>query len=274
MEKEFWSYFNYLIFDLPEVKEHDMDLIFYLRDRKTEYIKEIIVKDLNAGRAYVFDNLRTANERLNYIDYLRELNPGNRGLVSVQCDLNYFVDDLISVLFYYSPEDLKNEEIRHIARKHCTVQVYEIYFEGFLIDDEQPKNSITFDSPETLEKVFDSLKGYFPGKEKELSGVLNGEKATEPLYWPGDQKQFTEIFRRLKFNGKLLNQSTEIKDWLCFNFIYQFRRGAVKEQRPFNPSTIHDFLTKYKGDLARNKRVKTFDWLEYISHEQNLDDKK
>lgn len=268
MEKEFWSYFNYLTSDLPEVKEHDSDLIFYLRDRKAEYIKEIIVKDLNAGRAYVFDNLRTAQEKLNYIDSLRELNPENRGLISVQCDLNYFTDDLIGVLFYYSPEDLKNEEIQHIARKHCTVQVYESYFEGFLIDDEQPTNPINFDSPDTFEKVFNSFKGYFPGKEKELLTVLKGDKITAPLYWPSDQKRFTEIFRRLKFNRKLLNQSTEIKDWLCTNFIYEFKKGATKEQRPFNPSTVWDFLTKSRGDLAKNKRLESFEWLEYVRHDK------
>ncbi len=132
-----------------------------------------------------------------------------------------------------------------------------------------PKTALIFDSPETLEKVFDSFKGYFPGKEKELLTALKGDKITAPLYWPSDQKQFTEIFRRLKFNGKLITQSTELKDWLCSNFIFEYKKGATREQRPFNPSTVWDYLTKSIGDLAKNKRLESFEWIEYKSHYQN-----
>lgn len=265
MEKEFWSYYNFVAFDLPKVKKYEVDLLYYLRDKKTEYLKQIITKDINTGRMYVFDNLNTASENLNHLEYLRHIEPTDKSLIGLQCQLNYLVDDLITILHYYSHKDLENENIKEIARKHCTVQIYE----GIFIDEEQPIYPLIFDSPETLDKVFDSLKGYFPGKEKELLTVLKGDKITAPLYWPSDQKQFTEIFRRLKFNGKLITQSTELKDWLCSNFIFEYKKGATREQRPFNPNTVYDFLTKSSGDLAKKKRIKSFEWIEYISHKQN-----
>jgi hypothetical protein len=124
---------------------------------------------------------------------------------------------------------------------------------------------ISFSSPEIIEKLHTVLKGYFLNKESELLKVFQGEALTEKLLFPHNQNKFVELFKRVKYNGYLLNTPTEIRDWICSNFCFRFKKGTVEETRDFNQNSVWDILTKDK-DPAKKERICNLEWLPYKSH--------
>ncbi|GAB4471384.1 MAG: hypothetical protein OHK0057_14960 [Thermoflexibacter sp.] len=127
---------------------------------------------------------------------------------------------------------------------------------------------ITFKNSETIDKIHSELKGYFPNKEAELLKALQGEQLSEFLLFPHNQNKFVEVFKRLKYNGFLLSTPKETKDWICSTFTYQYQKGNKKEVRKFNPSTVHDILTKDKGEPTKKERICIVDWLPYKNYLQ------
>lgn len=125
---------------------------------------------------------------------------------------------------------------------------------------------ISFNSPQIIISLHNELKGYFQGKEAELKKALQGEQLKEFLLFPHNQNKFVEVFKRLKYNGFLLNTPKEIKEWICSTFTYQYQKGNKKEVREFNTSTVHDILTKDKGEPTKKERICIVDWLPYKSH--------
>lgn len=122
---------------------------------------------------------------------------------------------------------------------------------------------ITFKNSETIEKIHSELKGFFPNKEAELLKALQGEQLSEILLFPHNQNKFVEVFRRLKYNGFLLNTDTEIKNWICTTF--QFVKKGFAEPQPFNESSVWDNLNKGKGEPTKKERICITDWLPYKS---------
>ena len=119
---------------------------------------------------------------------------------------------------------------------------------------------ISFSSNDTLDKVYEALKGYFKGNEAKFRMALECKKLDIHLLFPSNQNKFVEVFLRLKYSGFLLSKPKEIKEWLCSNFAFQYHRGDIKEVRKFNPSTVNDILTKEKGLPSKRERIK-IDWL-------------
>lgn len=122
---------------------------------------------------------------------------------------------------------------------------------------------ITFKNSETIEKIHSELKGYFPNKEAELLKALQGEQLSELLLFPHNQNKFVEVFRRLKYNGFLLNTDTETKNWICATF--QFVKKGFTEPQPFNESSVWDNLNKGKGEPTKKERICITEWLPYKS---------
>ncbi len=157
-----------------------------------------------------------------------------------------------------------------------SIKVLNRYKEAFLKElkpqqTEKPKPKlnealISFSSAETIESLHNELKGYFQGKEAELKKALKGEQLQEFLLFPHNQNKFVEVFKRLKYNGFLLSTPKETKDWICSAFNYQYQKGNKKEVREFNTSTVHDILTKDKGEPTKKERICIVDWLPYKSH--------
>ena len=125
---------------------------------------------------------------------------------------------------------------------------------------------ISFSNTEIIESLHNELKGYFKGKEAELKKALQGEQLQEFLLFPHNQNKFVEVFKRLKYNGFLLSTPKETKDWICSTFTYQYQKGNKKEVREFNTSTVHDILTKDKGEPTKKERICIVDWLPYKSY--------
>jgi hypothetical protein len=122
---------------------------------------------------------------------------------------------------------------------------------------------ITFKNTETIEKIHFELKGYFSNKEAELLKALQGEQLSEILLFPHNQNKFVEVFRRLKYNGFLLNTDTETKNWICTTF--QFVKKGFAEPQPFNESSVWDNLNKGKGEPTRKERICITEWLPHKS---------
>lgn len=122
---------------------------------------------------------------------------------------------------------------------------------------------ITFKNSETIDKIHSELKGYFPNKEAELLKALKGEQLSELLLFPHNQNKFVEVFRRLKYNGFLLNTDTETKNWICTTF--QFVKKGFTEPQPFNESSVWDNLNKGKGEPTKKERICITEWLPYKS---------
>jgi len=125
---------------------------------------------------------------------------------------------------------------------------------------------ITFKNTETIEKIHSELKGYFLNKEAELLKALQGEQLNEILLFPHNQNKFVEVFRRLKYNGFLLNGDKEIMNWICTTF--QFVKKGFAKPQPFNESSVYDILNKGKGEPTKKERICITEWLPYKSHLQ------
>jgi hypothetical protein len=124
---------------------------------------------------------------------------------------------------------------------------------------------ILFNDPAIIEKLHRELKGYFQNKESDLLKALRGERLGEFLLFPDRANKFVEVFKRLKYNGYLTSAPINIKNWICSNFKYQFERGGVREVRNFNVETVHEILTKEKGEPKKSERICEPDWLPYKS---------
>lgn len=124
---------------------------------------------------------------------------------------------------------------------------------------------IFFDKPKTIELLFDELKGYFPEKNTELKKALNGERLNKPLLFPHNGNRFVEVFRRLQYNGKLLNYLTEIRNWICLNFTFRYKKGTMESTKNFNKSTVYDILRGKEGtEPTKNQRLlQNVEWLPY-----------
>ena len=171
-------------------------------------------------------------------------------------------------------------ELKYIKALKNWLQIHKEYFNEITpllkalppqqankIKPELPEKSISFNSPEIIEKLFAELQGYFPEKKSELLKALKGEHLDELLLFPHNQNKFVEVFKRVKYNGYLLSTPTEIRNWICANFTYRYKKGNKTEVKNFNTSTVWDLLTKDK-DVSKKERICITDWLPYKSHLQ------
>lgn len=133
---------------------------------------------------------------------------------------------------------------------------------------------ILFNSAEVIEKIYDELKGCFKGNEAELKRALKGEQLETKILFPNNQNKFVEVFSRLKYNNYLVSTPKLINEWIRLNFSYQSQKGGRIEVREFNKNTIHDILTKCKGEPTINERICVPDWLPYKTYSVRKQEKK
>lgn len=136
---------------------------------------------------------------------------------------------------------------------------------------EKFKNSIIYKNDEIIKKIHSELKGYFLNSEQELLNLLEGEQVLEKLYFPHNQNKLVEVFRRLKYNGFILSNDTEIKNWICSNFM--FRKQKFEEPQSFNENSVWDILSKGKGEPTKEQRI-YIEWLPYKNKIQLVREKE
>jgi hypothetical protein len=190
--------------------------------------------------------------------------------------------EIVEYLAIYQPDIFKGSK-RELIKQY--LPPYNLIRKQFEANnsDQQPKEPKPEPEPTTTdqiflkfktkadrENVFDILKVYFEGQEKELLATIEN-KPTKPLLWPLSTKQLTEFFRRLEYNAVLFNNLTDIKVWLCANFLFK-DKGEIKQ---LNPETVWTYLSKEKGNLSKTKRIGSeIDWLPYLNHHQQQENKK
>lgn len=139
------------------------------------------------------------------------------------------------------------------------------------IEKQLPKmieKSIRFSDTEIIETLHSLLSGYFENYENELLKVLKGDQIEKLLLFPSNQNKFVEVFKRAKYNGFILSSSTEIKSWICSNFMYTKTKGVSKTLEKFNPNSVWDILTKDKGQPKPSERICVCDILPFKSYSQ------
>jgi hypothetical protein len=108
--------------------------------------------------------------------------------------------------------------------------------------------------------LFRELSYFFQEVDHELlMQLLQGDTAERKLFFNGNQNRLVEVFRRLKYNGFLVETWTGIRDWLCNNFLYLSKTGV----RNLNPHSVWDILSKAKGEPSPKSRICKLEWIPY-----------
>ncbi len=122
---------------------------------------------------------------------------------------------------------------------------------------------LIFNSPENKNKLFDLIKDLFPGREVDLMSAFEGKEIDQKLLFKGQQNIIGELFRRIKLNGFITSNDTQITNWLIEYFEYVNSQGETPVNRILNQSTIYDLINKGKGIPPKNKRICQVEWLPF-----------
>lgn len=229
--------------------------LLHLKELEKIKLKDLKSKDLREGTI----------SQLKYILHEREFKLGSKGLLDlvfnkvplIFTEKNIFDYGYWNGIIYSIDDIIKKAGLTLDELKTSEPQQNEKQ------KPELNRKLITFKNSETIDKIHSELKGYFLNKEAELLEALQGEKLSEILLFPHNQNKFVEVFRRLKYNGFLLNTDTETKNWICTTF--QFVKKGFTEPQPFNESSVWDNLNKGKGEPTKKERICITDWLPYKS---------
>lgn len=227
---------------------------FFLQNQKVydEVIKPVRIRGIKKGAIYItaqqYKDVVLNNERK--IAFYEPVNDNNIDSRVIDCDLPFAHE------WIYCKVEVCVKWKKYLESELKT-------FQPQPTDKQKPKlieKSITL-KIDIIKELHKELKGYFPNKEKELLKALNGEQLTELLLFPHNQNKFVEVFRRLKYNGFILNSDTEIKDWICSTFVFK-KKGLTKPQL-FNKSTVWSNLNKGRGEPTKKERICIVNWLPY-----------
>jgi len=162
----------------------------------------------------------------------------------------------------WNREYIRTKKTKKLEEAKAKATNYELFDEivnrlleqDFLISDTSKANkNLKKTKPKTItidtnikNKLFDGLKQYFSDKEDELKKLLTEGTISEKLVWPLNQNQLADLFLRLSYNGFIMNDKTEIKNWLVQNF--------TLANRELNSSTIYETLTR-KNEIKKENRI-------------------
>jgi len=113
---------------------------------------------------------------------------------------------------------------------------------------------------EQFDELYGELYKFFDaGDHDDFKRLLQGGSINRKIIFLSNQNRLVEVFRRLKYNGFLIETSTVIRNWLCSNFMYRSKQG----DRKLNPHSVWDILSKSKGEPSPKSRICKFEWLQY-----------
>ena len=239
--------------DLPEIFSHKSKYIEYREKTKGEAF---------FGLGFFFDDLDEVLKEL--FDYFKETDYNEFEALEIKA---IQVNDIGEAVKLFQSGKFQKFTLPNSFLNPSTIQQPNIEpLPPQPIVKEKPelnRKLITFKNSETIGKIHSELKGYFPNKEAELLKALQGEQLSEILLFPHNQNKFVEVFRRLKYNGFLLNTDTETKNWICTTF--QFVKKGFAEPQPFNESSVWNNLNKGKGEPTKKERICITEWLPHKS---------
>lgn len=237
------------------IQSTPVELLNHYKKTRRFYFK-IMLTDFNSKEFYeVLNDLETYEANYKYI---------YKNLIEIE--RIEFKNDVIDQLHKLAAFQTRSKFKEIIENTVTRLLQYSIPQQNEKPKPELNKALISLSGTEIIERLHNELKGYFQGKEAELKRALQGEQLQEFLLFPHNQNKFVEVFKRLKYNGFLLSTPKETKDWICSTFTYQYQKGNQNEVREFNTSTVHDILTKDKGEPTKKERICIVNWLPYKSH--------
>lgn len=120
------------------------------------------------------------------------------------------------------------------------------------------------DKQDIVNELFEGLKGFFDVEDHQyVRYVLEGEKVDRMLRFLSNGNRFIEIWKRLLYNGYVINGKMEIANWICSNFMYKYVKGNISEVRNFNKDTVWTGLKDNGPEPRKSQRICNFDWLPY-----------
>lgn len=246
----------------------------HLEDNVNERKRELTFMLINAKNGTLsfadLENKTIEQKRLETIEFceqeLKDVRPDGIGSLSFTVNLFSLTNGSIAYhLAYNEVLQIKISILKVFRHTHSNIEP--LSTQSIVKQKPEPYGKlITFKNIETIEKIHSLLKGYFPNNEDKLFKALQGEQLSELLLFPHNQNRFVEVFRRLKYNGFLLNNDTETKKWICTTF--QFVKKGFKEPQPFKESSVWDNLNKGKGEPTKKERIcidECKEWLPYKS---------
>ncbi len=97
------------------------------------------------------------------------------------------------------------------------------------------------------------FKKFFKGQENDLEELIINKKATVRLVFNGQANQLAELFKRLRYNGKISVSSIEIlAHWIVRHFAIRDKQKGIEK---LNLSTISQVLKKTTAEPAKGKRI-------------------
>ncbi|MFA6151017.1 MAG: hypothetical protein WC716_06845 [Chitinophagaceae bacterium] len=134
-------------------------------------------------------------------------------------------------------------------------------------------NGIRF-SVKSIPNLHEILKTYFVEDEwDKLLTLLKGQNIEQKLLFRALQKQIAELFRRVKYNGLLTGQETNIADWIVKSFQCLSMENEIVTD--LNKDYIYSVLTKAKEDISdKRKRICNVEELPYKSHVKLEDERR
>lgn len=127
-QSDFWSEYQYLISDLPNEKEFDQAQINRLQSQHMAKVKDLFILDNPHAIVFFWENLNHAAETTDYIRTLRDMTPENGFLAGMESILQGYFDDMLSILLYYNPNEITDQNLKPFFKEYCSREPYDKSF--------------------------------------------------------------------------------------------------------------------------------------------------
>lgn len=162
---------------------------------------------------------------------------------------------------YQRYENIFRERNTHIPNYCTNLQAVIDEIEKDL--SQLPTHEKTFDpeiktgfkiEPKIIDPLFEGLKSYFDGREKDLKELLSGENISKKLYFKSTGNKLTDVFYRLHENGEMILNNKQITaKWICDNF--ENLNQKTKQRSEFKYDVVYKQLTNKSGGIDHRKRI-------------------
>ncbi|NTW88404.1 MAG: hypothetical protein HGB26_04600 [Desulfobulbaceae bacterium] len=233
-------------------QQHSIDIPYEYRDRRQEYLRLQIPK----SERYLSSELYNA-------EFINDFDEGYDTLQGVQVTLirafSYLFEELL-----YRNGSIAPPFIHALQRNYPEyVGIIEQMMAERKREEISSNHSTSIKlnlSKEQLEDLVGCLEVFFdPSDRSPLKALFQGHPVDRKLVFNGNQNRLVEVFRRLSYNGFLLETWTSIRDWFCCHFAYRSKTGITD----LSMNSVWDILSKAKGEPTSKSRICMLEWLPY-----------
>ena len=123
-------------------------------------------------------------------------------------------------------------------------------------------------NPEFIPVLYHELTPFFHDSERQdLLKLLKGEQIKGKLTFGFNANRFVELFGRVKYNGYITENKTNLKNWILTFF--RFKNESSGKILEFKDNTIHAILYgKTSAQPKKSQRILTIESLPYKTQDQ------